>query len=163
MSHSEVTASEIAGPLFAGLDPEELGALRELARVMSIPRGQTLFRLGEEATTLWLIRSGTVELTLPLQLGEEVKDVVLDEKTAGTTLAWSALVPPHKLTLGARAASDVALIGFERTALHRLFDARRELHLKMTANLNAVIANRVSLLEALLIRNLQRWVDDKLA
>jgi len=149
------------GELFLDLDPDELRRLAAVAETVKIPSGTRIFNLGEEATSLLFISEGTVGLTLPIVVHGAGHEVTLDEKTTGSVIAWSALVAPHRLTMGAVAKSDVTLVRFERGALDKLFAAERELHRKVIVNLSRVIAGRVAILEALVIRDLQRQVAER--
>lgn len=149
--------------LFRGLDGAALAKLEAIAARQRFGAGTRMFNLGEEATRMLLIAAGTVHLTLPLTVRKSAHEVTIDEKGPGSVLAWSALVPPQKLTLGAVAATDVTVVGFERRALEDVFRNDRRIQLVVSTNLNQVIAGRVAVLEAQLIRELQRWVADRFA
>ena len=162
MSSNEAAGGVLTrAALFAGLDEGILAELAEQAKPVSLQAGQRIFNLGEEARTVLLIVSGTVALKLPLVLRGESKDVTIDEKGEGAALAWSALVPPNKFTLSATAQTDVELLGIEREALGALFEREPRAHAQVMSNLSQVIGSRVAMLEALLIRDLQRWVTEK--
>ena len=66
-------------------------------------------KLGDEAAVLFVVRSGAVELTMPLSVrgADHELDVVVGEASQGETVAWSALIEPHRCTMSARAGSDV--------------------------------------------------------
>lgn len=145
--------------LFAGLKDDELALVGSVARSARVPAGTRVFGLGEAAQSVLLVQSGTVALTLPVVLRGETRDVTLEEKSDGAVLAWSALVPPYKLTLGATARTETVLVQLERTALERLFAERPALQARISMNLNTVIAGRFAILEALVIRDLQRRVE----
>ena len=110
-----------------------------------------------------VLGAGTVGLTIPVPIKGSIDDVVLEEKHAGAVIAWSALVPPHRFTLGATAQTNVELHCFDRGTLADLFESHPRIHLIVIENLNRVIASRVALLEALVARDVQRWVAEKYA
>lgn len=147
--------------LFSGLSDAELELVRGIGRKVTIESGREIFKLGEEATTLFLIEQGKVALTLPLAIRDVVRDVTLEEKEAGAAIGWSALVPPFKLTLNARATSDVVLLGLDRAPLAEVFECNQRIHLVTATNLCQLIAGRLALLEAIVLRGLQRWVTDR--
>lgn len=147
--------------VFARLDADEIEKCRSIALLRQHVAGETIFRLGDEARTLLVVGSGTVGLTIPVPIGNSSDDVILEEKHSGSVIAWSALVPPHRFTLGAVAKTDCELYCFERTALADLFETSPRLHLVVIENLNRVIASRVALLEALVARDVKRWVEEK--
>lgn len=156
------TLSELAGnPLFATLSEDELRTLLDISTYDEFEAGQTIFSLGQDATTLYLVAQGTVQLTLPLKIRDTQSDVVIDEKEQGAVVAWSALIAPHKLTLDARAATRVRMLGFPRQALEPIFAQHQRLHLVLISNIAGVIASRLALMEGLLLRDLQRFVAEK--
>lgn len=149
--------------IFAGLETQEIAALAEMALLRQYVAGERIFSLGDEARTLLVVASGTVALTIPIPIKGHVDDVVLEEKGAGAVIAWSTLVSPYRFTLSATARTDVELHCFERDALADLFQRYPRLRLVVMENLNRVIASRVMLLEALVARDVQRWVTEKYA
>ncbi len=142
------------------LEPSEIEALATITQLETVEAGSRLFRLGESADALLMVARGTVALTLPVIVHGDSREVTLDEKGAGSLIAWSALVPPHKLTLSGKAMTNVALLRLDQAKLKDLFVARPELHLKIVRSLNRVIAGRLAVMEGLLVRRLQQWIDD---
>jgi CRP-like cAMP-binding protein len=144
--------------VLAGLAPEHLRPLAALARERRAAAGQVLFRLGEQAEEFFVIGRGSVDLTFPLLVMGETRETRFQSLGPGRMLAWSALVPPHRLTMGARAATDVELLALDR---HRVAELLREQpvigHVVM-ANLASVVAARLHELLALWVREVQRNV-----
>jgi CRP-like cAMP-binding protein len=162
MSGESGATSVIAqSEVFAGLEPAEIAEIEQIAQRQPFKAGSRIFNLGEEATRMLLVESGTVRLALPLVVRGSAQEVTIDEKSNGAVIAWSALVPPHKLTLSGLAATDVLLLAVDRRELDEIFRASRRVQAVVLANLNRVIASRVGMLEALLIRELQRWVAER--
>lgn len=150
---------ELTGSLWEGLSDEQRALLLPIAEPQSAPAGTRIFNLGETASRLLQIRSGTVALTLPLVIRSASHEVTIDDKEAGAILCWSALVPPHKLSLSGVATSQVELLSFPRDPLAELLAERADIERLLMRNLSRVIAGRVALLEAVLARHLQRWAD----
>jgi CRP-like cAMP-binding protein len=144
--------------LFAGLSDDEIRLVAELAREKNVPAGETLFRLGDPARVLYVVRHGRVELTFPLMVMGEARETRFQSLEPGKVLAWSALVAPHRLTLNARATTDVALLAFERHELLGLFEARPAIGRSVMTNLAGVIATRLHEVLALWVREVQRNV-----
>jgi CRP-like cAMP-binding protein len=156
--------STLAGSeLFCGLLPDELAQVEAIARPHELAARARLFRQGEPATTLFVVERGSVALTLPLRIRDTTKDVTVDEKGPGAVVAWSALVPPHRLTLGAEAISEVALVGVQRDELLALGERVPRIKLVLMTNLSQVIASRLYQLEGILMRDLQRWASEACA
>ncbi len=59
-------------PLFNSLSDSDLESLSESVRLQSLKKGQTLFRKGDEGSSLYIIQQGTIKIVLPSRLGDEV-------------------------------------------------------------------------------------------
>lgn len=145
--------------LFQGLSDEDCRAMAGLARRRDASAGELLFRLGDPAEEFYVIRHGRVELTFPLVVMGETKDTRFQSLEAGKTLAWSALVPPYRLTMSARASSDTELLAFERARVLRHFGERPGVGHVVMANLSRVVAARLHEMLALWVREVQRNVS----
>jgi len=145
--------------LFVGLSEEQRRSLAALARERAARAGETLFRLGEQAETFIIIRRGRVDLTFPLLVMGETRETRFQSLEAGRTLAWSALVPPYRLTMGARATTDVEMLAFDRRPIEQLFREQPAIGHVVMSNLAGVVAARLHELLALWVREVQRNVS----
>ncbi len=145
--------------LFAGLSDEACGTIAGLARRRSAHAGEMLFRLGDPADELYVVRRGQVELTFPLVVMGETKETRFQSLEVGKTLAWSGLVPPYLLTMSARASSEVELLAFERARLLRHFEELPAVGHVVMSNLSRVVAARLHEMVALWVREVQRNVS----
>ena len=59
-------------PLFKSLSDSDLKSLSECVRLQSLKKGQTLFQKGDEGSSLYIIKQGTIKIVLPSRLGDEV-------------------------------------------------------------------------------------------
>jgi CRP-like cAMP-binding protein len=144
--------------LLKGLEPGDAAALVALGTRLTLPAGSVLFTLGADAESAYAIESGRVSLTLPMQVGGREQDVLVEERTAGETVGWSALVPPHRFTLTAKTLIDSEVIAFSRVALLEHFASRPEVGLVVTRNLSAIMGQRLQVLQAMWLREIQRVV-----
>lgn len=144
--------------LVVGLDGAQRAALNALVVPREVAAGEVVFRLGEEASDVFVVLEGTVELTFPLHLLGESRDVCFHTLRAGRTLAWSALVPPHRLTMGARTTAPVRLAALPRAALLELVQQQPALGARLVTNLLHVVATRLTEAQALWVREVQRNV-----
>ena len=149
--------------LLKGLTADETGAVVALGARLTLPAGSVLFALGGEADNAYAIESGRVSLTLPMQVGGREQDVLVEERTAGETVGWSALVPPHRFTLTAKTLIDSEVIAFSRAALLEHFAAHPTVGLVVTRNLSAVMGQRLQVLQAMWLREIQRVVHMRVA
>lgn len=149
----------LSSSLFRGLTAEQCESFVPLARAQSISKGDYLFRLGQPAGTLFIIRSGVVQLTMPLSVKGGDREVVVQEARAGETIAWSALIEPYRYTMSARAGTEVELIGFSPRELQVALEAKPEVGLRILTNLAQVIARRLQVMHTMRTRELQRAVN----
>ena len=61
--------------LLAGLDAVERTGVLALASPITLSPGEVLFRLGTDATSLYLIERGLIALTMPMQIGAVHGDI----------------------------------------------------------------------------------------
>lgn len=103
-------------PLFAGLDDDELDAVGMTATELDYEAGYVLMREGSRAHEMYVLRSGTVEVT---KAGEHVADV-----GAGGFVGEMALLAhtPRNSTVTAKTDIDVLHIDGREfgTLLHRV-------------------------------------------
>ncbi len=144
--------------LLKGLEADEADAIVALGARLTLPAGSVLFTLGGEADSAYAIESGRVSLTLPMQVGGREQDVLVEERTAGETVGWSALVPPHRFTLTAKTLIDSEVIAFSRAALLGHFASHPSVGLVVTRNISAVMGQRLQVLQAMWLREIQRVV-----
>ncbi|MBI2833027.1 MAG: cyclic nucleotide-binding domain-containing protein [Acidobacteria bacterium] len=145
--------------LFSGLIPEQCEPFAPLASEKGVPKGNDLFRLGEPAATLFIIRRGSVDLTMPLSMKGGDREVVMGEAHAGETIAWSALIEPYRFTMSAKASTDVELLAFSSRELWLAMEAHPDAGLRILANLARVIGWRLQVVQTMWTRELQRTVN----
>jgi CRP-like cAMP-binding protein len=126
---------------------------------VSLASGVELFGLGSPADRLFLIEKGRVKLTLPIQIRGGEQDMLVEERTAGQTIGWSALIPPYRFTLKAKTLAETELVALSREALQSLFAASPEVGSRVSLNLAAVIGQRLQLFQAMWLREIQRVVE----
>jgi CRP-like cAMP-binding protein len=145
--------------LLRGLGPTDVERTRALGSRISLSSGDELFRLGGDADCLYLISHGQINLTLPMQVRGQETDVVVEERTAGQTVGWSALIPPHRFTLRAIAPVETEVIALSRDALEKEFTANPEVGYMVSLNLAAVIGQRLQLFQAMWLREVARMIE----
>jgi CRP-like cAMP-binding protein len=65
--------------LFQSLNHEDRACLAASLRHRSLKRGEALFRKGDEGTSLYIVKSGSVKIVLPSKMGDEVAAAILSE------------------------------------------------------------------------------------
>jgi CRP/FNR family transcriptional regulator, cyclic AMP receptor protein len=91
-------------PLLEGMPAEHLELLAGCAANVRFEPGDTIFREGDEASTFYVIRGGSVvlEAFVPARGGLTIETI-----EAGDVLGWSWLFPPYRWLFDARALSRV--------------------------------------------------------
>ena len=145
--------------LFEGLEADQVRELVALAVPVSLSPGQVLFRLGEDATRLYLIQSGLITFTMPLQIAGRQEDVRIDERLAGQTVGWSTLIPPHRFTLTATAPVATDLLAFARDDLLRYFEHDPRVGYVVSRNIAALVGERFEVFQAMWLRQVQQMVN----
>ncbi len=145
--------------LLKDLTAEEVERILALGTRIAVPSGTSLFRLGDPAERLFLIERGQIRLTLPMRVRGREEDVVVEERTAGQTVGWSALIPPHKFTLAATAPLETEVIALPREELRKYLAANPTLGYKITLNLAIVIGHRLQLFQTMWLREMERTVE----
>jgi CRP-like cAMP-binding protein len=152
-----------ASELFRGIEAGTLERLLAVGRRTSVPSGTTLFKLGEPATSMYVIARGRVALSLPIEIRGAQQDITVDERGPGDVIAWSALVPPHLSAYAARALIDSELVQLPSAALMPALRAEPAAGMQVMTNLAAVVGRRMHLVQAMWLRELQRMVASRYA
>lgn len=142
-----------------GLTPDDSKLILALGKPRALNPGDVLFDLADEATSLYLVVEGRVDLTLPLRVGGEDEHVSVEERGKGQMLGWSALVAPYRFTLRATASTDTELLSFPREGLQGLFSSRPDLGLVVMSNLAAIVGQRFQVFQAMWLRQVQRALE----
>lgn len=144
--------------LLAGLEPAVAAEVMALGARLRVASGQTLFALGQPADSLYVVERGQMLLTLPMSVRGHEQSIVVEERAARQAVGWSALIPPHRFTLSATAAVDTDLLVFDRAALLGHFAAHPEVGCVFMRNLAALVGQRLQVLQAMWLREMQRVV-----
>lgn len=141
-----------------GLGADESRVVLALGERTTFPGGASLFHLGAEAESIFVIERGRVNLTLPMQVAGRQEDVLVEERLPGQMVGWSALIPPHRFTLNATAPLETEVIAFRRARLLEHFQAHPAVGHAVIANVAAIIGHRLQVLQAMWLREMQRVV-----
>jgi CRP-like cAMP-binding protein len=145
--------------LLKSLSAEQARAVLAIGTRLSVPTGNVLFHLGADAGHLYVIERGRVNLTLPMQVYGREEDILVEERTAGQTLGWSALIPPHRFTLKATAQIDTELLAFPAPALHDHFTANPDVGHRIMLNVATTVGQRLQVFQAMWLREMKRGLE----
>jgi toluene monooxygenase system ferredoxin subunit len=145
--------------LLAGLAEEEAARVLALGSRSTLPAGAVLFNLGDAADSLFVVERGRMALTLPMKVRGKQQDVLIEERGAGETLGWSALVPPHRFTLKAAALVESEVVALPRTALAEHLAGHPAIGYLVAQNVSAVVGQRLQVFQTMWLREMQRVVE----
>lgn len=149
--------------LLRGLSPDEVAQVLALGTRITLTAGAELFRLGDSAESIFVVRRGRLKLTLPMQVRGHEEDVLVEERSPGQTVGWSALAPPYRFTLTATAPLETEVIALKREALLAHFASSPMTGYTVALNLAAIIGARLQLFQTMWLREMQRMVEVRCA
>jgi len=149
----------IDADLLKGLPPAEAESLLALGKRLGLAKSAELFHLGDPADCIYVIARGHLRLTLPMQVRSRVEDILVEERSSGETVGWSALIPPCRFTLSAAAPVETEVIALSREALHAYFAGHPATGYAVSLNLASIMGQRLQLFQAMWLREVQRMVE----
>lgn len=145
--------------LLQGLEAGEAERVLALGKRMVLTTGAELFHLGDVADSIYLVVRGRLRLTLPMNVRRREEDVMVEERSSGQTVGWSALIPPYRFTLTATAMLETEVVALPREELNRYFAENAETGYAVSVNLATVVGHRLQLFQAMWLREIQRMVE----
>ncbi len=147
--------------LLSGLSPADVDSVLGLGSHLSLKTGASLFQMGDPAESLFLIMRGRIRLTLPILVRDKEQEILIEERSQGQTVGWSALVSPYRFTLSASAPLETEVIALPREKLRAFCEASPEVGFKIAMNLAVVVSNRLQMVQAMWLREMQHIVELK--
>ena len=128
--------------LFKGFAPDEIKAFLRMCQEKSCPDGTLLFKEQSEATKLYLVVSGGIDLHFEMQHRKKADTIIVSLKP-GDTVGWSAVVPPHRYALSGYCRSKTTLLEIDRDTLEVLIEANYHLGYIFMRNIAVLAGERV--------------------
>jgi CRP-like cAMP-binding protein len=154
----------MTGPLpdlLTGLDQQDANAILALGSPVRLVSGSTLFRLGSEADSLFVVERGRIALTMPMQVAGREEQILIEERAPGQTVGWSAITPPHRFTLNATAPLETHLVALARQALMEHFETHAAAGYVVMRNVAAIVGQRLQVVQAMWLREMQRVISSR--
>jgi len=145
--------------LLSGLVAEDGEKVLALGIRKTLAEGDILFSLGAEATHIYLVERGGMNLTMPVRIGGIQKEMTVEDRGQGQSLGWSALIPPHRFTLQAQAREPTQLLAISRADLFEFSSRNPAAGYTVISNLARVVGQRLQIFQAMWIREMQRYVE----
>ncbi|HET6459856.1 MAG TPA: cyclic nucleotide-binding domain-containing protein [Syntrophales bacterium] len=138
---------------FKGFTNEELKKFAEIASEESYKAGVQIWKKGEPAGNLSLLKEGKVLMTMDTYAGPSrpPMQVTVDVVTKGDAMGWSAVVEPYIYTLGTRCIDDSQLINFNAAKVKEMINKDKALGFKFMHAIAKVVAARLTHTEIILV------------
>ena len=146
--------------MFLGLEDKYLERIASLpsSHEKTLQSDEILFRVGEPADTLYVLKEGRVDLVAEVSPEAELgkQNLVIEIVTMGGCLGWSAMVAPHYYFLSAIAGVPSVLVCISGSELMALSDKDSYLGYRVFNGLARIIGSRLRDYEQVLLRG-RRW------
>ena len=143
--------------MFKQLKADEREELAKVVDELKLPKGETLFRAGEPGDSLFVVKTGEVELFIKDNVGQKI---VLTVAHAGDMFGELALLDSGPRTATAVALSDTELLVLDRGDLLLLFQKRPEAALHMLGAMGGMTRKADQLLRTRVSRNANEEMEE---
>ncbi|MBA4392358.1 MAG: hypothetical protein C0407_02280 [Desulfobacca sp.] len=134
--------------VFEGLDKSQLEAVKECCQKKSFQGEDKISGEGDNASFLWAVISGAVELRFDLPGRKSSEEMTITTISEGKVFGWSSFAPPYKYRLSAYCSSkDCQLIELNRDSLIKVFEAHPLIGYRVMTNVAKVIGTRFQQLQ----------------
>ena len=151
-------AALLAGiEIFELLQEEDRQALADVVDSMKLKASDVLFQAGDPGESLFIVRSGSIELFIKDTAGQKIVLTVAEE---GDLFGELSLLDSGPRTATAIALTDVELLVLDRDDLLLLFQKRPDAALHMLAAMSAMTRKADELLRTRVSRNVNEEMEE---
>ncbi len=143
--------------MFELLHGDDRHALADVVDAIKLNATETLFHAGEPGDSLFIVRSGSIELFIKDTAGQKI---VLTVAEAGDLFGELSLLDSGPRTATALALTDVELLVLDRDDLLLLFQKRPDAGLHMLAAMSAMTRKADELLRTRVSRNVNEEMEE---
>jgi CRP/FNR family transcriptional regulator, cyclic AMP receptor protein len=143
--------------IFELLNDEERIELAKVVDTHQLPAGETLFQAGEPGESLFIVRSGEIELFIKDTVGQKI---VLTVAEKGNLFGELSLLDSGPRTATAIALTDAELLVLDREDLLLLFQKRPDAALHMLAAMSVMTRKADELLRTRVSRNVNEEIEE---
>ena len=144
--------------LFEQLDDEERAVLADVIDLTLVKEGQPLFRAGDPGDAMYVVKSGSIELSVKDNAGQKI---VLHIAEPGELFGELSMLDSKPRTATAIALHDTELLELDRDDLILLFKKQPEAALHMMAAMGEMTRKADALLRTRVSKNLNEEIEDK--
>jgi uncharacterized membrane protein len=142
---------------FELLQDDDRAVLANVVDAIKINAGEVLFQAGEPGESLFVVRSGSMELFIKDTVGQKIVLTVAEE---GSLFGELSLLDSGPRTATAVALSDTELLVLDRDDLTLLFQKRPDAALSMLAAMSAMTRKADELLRTRVSRNVNEEMEE---
>jgi len=142
---------------FALLKEDDRQALANVVDSVTLAAGEVLFNAGEPGESLFVVRSGSIELFIKDTVGQKI---VLTISEAGDLFGELSLLDSGPRTATAVALSETELLVLDRDDLLLLFEKRPDAALNMLAAMSTMTRKADELLRTRVSRNVNEEMEE---
>ncbi len=146
--------------LFSLLDDAELAALNQAFQERVVPADNTLFSEGEKGDSLFIIRSGTVEISVNDFCGEKIE---LTSLTTGDIFGETAVFDPGPRSATARTTEESVILECPRAELLQFLKSKPDASIDLLAMLSRRLREADQLLMGKAAGNVNVAIESKLS
>jgi uncharacterized membrane protein len=143
--------------VFELLHDDDLDELAKVVDVSTLKVGQTLFEAGEPGESMFIVRSGSIELYIKDTAGQKIVLTVAEE---GQLFGELSMLDSGPRTATAVALTDAELLVLDREDLLLLFQKRPDAALHMLAAMSGMTRKADELLRTRVSRNVNEEVPE---
>ncbi len=144
--------------LFQSLDEPEIAAVLSHARIHVVPARTTIFEQGQEATSLYVLVEGEVELSIQTSERAELMTSRIDKE--GATFGMPALLEPFRYNVRAVSLRETRLLVIDAPSLRELMNLNPKMGMEIMKRLASVYFERLNQMRSG-ISNLLRSIKRK--
>ena len=145
--------------LFELLEEEDRQTLASVIEYTKLSQGAPLFQAGEPGESLYVVRSGEVEIYVRDNVGQKI---VLTNAQEGDLFGELALLDSGPRTASAVALTESELLVLNRDGLLLVFQKKPEAALHMLAAMGTMVRKADQLLRTRVSRNVNEEIEEKL-
>jgi uncharacterized membrane protein len=145
-------------PFFALLDDQERATLAERLDVVTVPAGQILYNAGDPGDSIYVVRSGAVEIFFKNDTGDRI---LLETARAGDFFGETSLMDGGPRTASAIVVSDLEALFVDRGDLDEFFRLRPAAALHLLAASGRRVREITTLLRHTASRNINEATIDQ--
>lgn len=142
--------------MFELLTDEDRRELASVVDVLPVPAGQTLFQAGEPGESLFIVRSGSIELSIKDTAGQKIVLMVAEERDLFGEISMLDAGPRSATAM---ALTDAELLVLDRDDLLLLFQKKPDAGLHMLAAMGRMTRKADELLRTRVSRNVNEEME----